>query len=205
MSGTGGTGTGGTGGQLVGYVRVSTRHQSWDMQLDALARCTGGPPVRVFGEKVSGSAAARGEREQLDALLAYVRPGDTVVVYRLDRLGRSLAGVLETIERLTRAGVELRALDLDLDTRTAAGRLMRNVMLSFAEFERDLMHERTAAAREAARDRGQHTGRPRVMDARKVRQARALLAAGDGPREVARALGVGERTLRRYLAEPLSA
>lgn len=189
---------GGSGGQLVGYVRVSTRHQSLDMQLDALDKA--GPCHRVFAEKVSGKAESRAERAELDAMLAYVRAGDTVLVYSLSRLGRSLLQVLQTVQGLTARGVALRSLEQDFDTNTATGRLILNMLVSLAEFERDLMHERTAAAREAARDRGMHVGRPRVMDARKVRQARALLAAGDGPREVARALGISDRTLRRYLA-----
>ena len=139
---------------IVGYVRVSTAHQSIEAQTDAL---TSAGCERIFSDKLSG---ARKDRPGLAQLLDYVRPGDTVVVVALDRLGRSLSGVIRTVETLTKAWVLLRSLREGIDYSTPTGRMLAGIFASLAEYERALMHERAAAAREATRLRGPHTGRP---------------------------------------------
>src|SRR5664280_2931456 len=142
------------GVSTVGYARVSTDHQSLLAQRDAL---TAAGCDRIFTDQMSG---VREDRPGLAQLLDYVRPGDTVVVVALDRLGRSLSGVIRTIETLTERGVLLRSLREGIDYSTPTGRMLAGIFAALAAYERELMHERAAAARQAARLRGRHTGRP---------------------------------------------
>src|SRR3954469_11847768 len=139
---------------IVGYARVSTDHQSMEAQRDALTAvgCT-----KIYTDQLSG---VREDRPGLAGLLGHVRDGDTVVVVALDRLGRSLSGVIRTVETLTEAGVLLRSLREGIDYSTATGRMLAGIFGALAAGERELMHERAAAARAAARARGRHTGRP---------------------------------------------
>ncbi len=130
---------------MVGYARVSTDHQSLEAQRDAL---TGVGCERIFTDTLSG---ARDDRPGLTALLAYVRSGDAVVVTALDRLGRSLSAVIRTVEALTAAGVLLRSLREGIDYSTPTGRMLAGIFASLAEYERELMHERAAAARACCR------------------------------------------------------
>jgi len=139
---------------IVGYARVSTDHQSLEAQHDTL---TAAGCERIFTDTLSG---ARDDRPGLAALLDYTRAGDVVVVAALDRLGRSLSGVIRTVETLTEAGVLLRSLREGIDYSTPTGRMLAGIFASLAAYERELMHERAAAARAAARTRGRHTGRP---------------------------------------------
>ncbi|MGJ3510142.1 recombinase family protein [Enemella sp. A6] len=181
---------------VVGYARVSTTHQSLTAQTDAL---TAAGCDRIFTDKLSG---ARDDRPGLAGLLDYVRPGDTVVVVALDRLGRSLSGVIRTIETLTRAEVLLRSLREGIDYTTPAGRMLAGIFASLAEYERDLMHERAAAAREAARRRGRHTGRPAKLTPAQARQVRSLREGGETIAELVRSFGVSRATIYRVLNAP---
>ena len=139
---------------VIGYARVSTDHQSLEAQHDAL---TAAGCKRIFTDKLSGT---REDRPGLAALLDYVRAGDTVTVVALDRLGRSLSAVIRTIEQLTENEVLLRSLREGIDYSTSTGRMLAGIFAALAEYERELIHERAATARAAARLRGRHTGRP---------------------------------------------
>ena len=145
------------------YVRVSTTDQQPQLQIDALERAGG---YRVFTETASG---ARTDRPTLEQLLDQLRPGDTLVVWKLDRLGRSLRHLVDTVTSLAERGIGFRSLQEAIDTTTPGGKLVFHVFAALAEFERDLIRERTAAGLEAARVRGRQGGRPSVMTAHKVR------------------------------------
>lgn len=180
---------------LIGYARVSTAEQSVGLQLDAL---NGAGVERVFvDEGISGSVSSRPE---LDKCLAHLRPGDTLVVWRLDRLARSLRNLLELVESLSARGVHLRSLTESIDTSSASGRLILSVFGALAEFERSLIIERTQAGLTAARLRGARIGRPMAMTTGQIEQAKTLVGAGHRVSEVARTLGVGRSTLYRVLA-----
>jgi len=178
---------------MVGYARVSTDHQSLEAQRDALI---GVGCERIFTDTLSG---ARDDRPGLTALLAYVRAGDTVVVTALDRLGRSLSAVIRTVETLTAAGVLLRSLREGIDYSTPTGRMLAGIFASLAEYERELMHERAAAARAAARLRGRHTGRPPRLTPAQARQVRALRDGGESIADLVTTYGVSRATIYRAL------
>lgn len=179
---------------LIGYARVSTAEQSTGLQLDAL-NAAGVEQVFV-DEGISGSVSSRPE---LDRCLAHLRSGDTLVVWRLDRLARSLKNLLELVESLSARGIHLRSLTEAIDTSSASGRLVLSVFGALAEFERSLIIERTQAGLTAARLRGARIGRPSAMDAGQIEQARTLVGAGHRVGDVARTLGVGRSTLYRVL------
>ena len=183
----------------VGYARVSTGSQHLDMQLDALraAGCT-----RILTDTASGALTAR---PGLDEALTELDDGDTLVVWRLDRLGRSLPHLVTTIENLTKRGVNLRSLHEAIDTTTPTGRLMVHLIASLAEFERELTIERTIAGLEAARARGASLGRPTVWTPQRAEAAGALLAAGATVTEVAQALNVSRATVYRHANPPKTA
>jgi DNA invertase Pin-like site-specific DNA recombinase len=153
-------------GHLLGYARVSTTDQHPDLQVDALtqAGC-----YRVFTDCASG---ARTDRPQLTAVLDQLRPGDTLLVWKLDRLGRSLRHLVDTVTELADRGVGFRSLQESIDTTTPGGKLVFHVFAALAEFERDLVRERTTAGLAAARARGRIGGRPSVMTADKLAVAR---------------------------------
>jgi DNA invertase Pin-like site-specific DNA recombinase len=157
---------------LVGYARISTADQHHALQHDALeaAGCE-----KIFTDTISGVKA---QRPGLDDALKFVRSGDVLTVWRLDRLGRSLPHLLGLTRDLADRGVELRSLTESIDTRTAAGRLVFHVFAALAEFERDLTHERVALGRAAARARGQLGGRPPVLTREQERAVAALVDAG---------------------------
>jgi DNA invertase Pin-like site-specific DNA recombinase len=181
-------------GQLIGYARVSTVEQDAALQTDALqaAGC-----ARVLTDVTSGVLTSR---PQLDAVLEALAPGDTLVVWRLDRLGRSLRHLLEVVDDLTRRGVGFRSLAESIDTTTATGRLVLHLFGALAEFERDLMRERTVAGLQAAAARGRRGGRRTVMTSAKLAAARAMLADGAHTvTEAAGAIGVSRATLYRAL------
>lgn len=179
----------------VGYARVSTDHQSLEAQHDALTAAGCG---RIFTDKLSGT---RDDGPGLAALLDHTRAGDVVVVVALDRLGRSLSGVIHTVERLTESGVLLRSLREGIDYSTATGRMLAGIFASLAAYERELMHERAAAAREAARARGRHTGRPFRLSDAQARQVRSLRGSGESIAEVVRSFGVSRATIYRALRQ----
>lgn len=179
---------------LLGYARVSTGTQDPALQLDAL---TAAGCERTWTDHASG---ARTGRPALDELLAYARSGDTLVVWRLDRFGRSMAHLVAAITALDERGVGFRSLTEAIDTTAATGRLMFHVFAAIAEFERELIRERTLAGVRAAQARGRVGGRPGLMTRERRAAADELLAtAGATVTDVARALGVSRQTLYRYL------
>jgi DNA invertase Pin-like site-specific DNA recombinase len=181
-------------GVKVGYARVSTDGQTTRTQIDALraAGCD-----EVFEDAgVSGGTITR---DGLDACLAGLRDGDTLVVTRLDRLGRSLPHLVSTVHDLAERGVGFVSLAEAINTTTATGRLVLGIFASLAAFERDLISERTTAALAAKKRRGESVGRRPALTPAQVREARALLAAGRGPSYVARTFRVGRSTLYRHL------
>jgi DNA invertase Pin-like site-specific DNA recombinase len=181
----------------IGYARVSTREQSFNLQVDALrkAGCE-----KVLQEVVSG---AKAERPVLDALLADLRPGDVLVIWKLDRLGRSLRHLVELAGTLMERNVGLRSLNDPIDTTTPQGRLAFNLFASLAEFERDLIRERTQAGLIAARARGRMGGRPRGLPPEAERTACAAETLYReqrlSVREIADELGIAKSTLYAYL------
>ena len=178
----------------IGYARVSTADQVLDLQVDALraAGCE-----RIFEDTASGLKTAA--RPGLDKALAYIRHGDVLVVWKLDRLGRSVGHLVETVQRIEAAGAGFRSLTEGIDTTTTTGRLLLHLFASLAQFERDLIKDRINAGVKAAKSRGRSGGRPRVMDAAKGSKAEAMIAAGQLTLpEIAKRLGVGESTLRTW-------
>ena len=181
---------------LIGYARVSTDDQNASLQVDALkkAGC-----VKVFTDHASGSKASRPE---LDRMLDQLRPRDIVVVWRLDRLGRSLKNLIELVEDVADKGVGFRSLSESIDTTTANGRLFFSIMGALAEFERDLIQERTKAGLLAARARGRVGGRPSVMNAKKIDKARKLYDSRQHTvADIAEMLNVSVATIYRHLDE----
>lgn len=182
------------GGHLLGYARVSTADQDASSQVDAL-NAAGCAVVRV--ERASGVAA---DRVELRRLLDQALPGDTLVVWRLDRLGRSLPHLIETVNGLAAGAVGFRSLTEQIDTTTPGGKLTFHIFGALAEFERELISERTHAGLAAARARGRHGGRPSVMTPEKVKVARSMYDAGDHTiAAIAGVLGVSRATIYRHL------
>lgn len=179
---------------LLGYARVSTDEQDHALQLDALrqAGCE-----RVFVETASGS---RVDRAELAKLIEQAREGDTLVVWRLDRLGRSLRHLIDLSEQLQARGIGLRSLTEAIDTSTPAGRFLFSVLGALAAMEREIIIERTRAGLRAAAARGRRGGRPPALDEAKVRAAKAMMRGGEmTTAEVAKQLGVSPSTLYRHL------
>lgn len=177
----------------VGYARVSTTDQNPAMQIDAL---TAGGCERIFTEKASGAGR---DRPELRAALEYLRPGDTLTVWKLDRLARSIQQLIETVAALQDRRIELRSLTEQIDTSTAGGRLVFHLFAALAEFERAVIRERTMAGLQAARERGRVGGRPRRLGTKDLAAARALLADPSIPvDEVAARLHVSPATLYRH-------
>ena len=178
-----------------GYVRVSTSKQSTDQQIDALV-AAGVPADSIYGDVLSG---AKWDRPGLAELKRTLRAGDVLVVVALDRLGRSLSEMVKLLEWLVETGVELRSLREGIDLATPTGRMLAGIFASLAEYERALIHERAEAARDAARARGKHTGRPKALTDSQLADARAFLAAGQSRTAIAKKLGVGRATIYRAL------
>ncbi|MDA4109728.1 recombinase family protein [Mycolicibacterium holsaticum] len=184
-----------SGGDRIGYIRVSTAAQTLDQQRDALNKAG---VDKTFSDTMSG---ARDDRPGLAELMAYVREGDTVVVWKLDRLGRNTLHVLKTVKELTDRGITLVSVTDGIDSSTAAGRMMIGVLGSLAEYERELTKERTALKRAASRANGTKFGRPRkVDDAEHITTAKRMKADGHTGKDIAKYLGVSRATLYRYLA-----
>lgn len=181
---------------LIGYMRVSTSDQSLDLQRDALLAAAVAEE-RIYHDVCSGKAT---DRSGLARALDVVREGDAIVAWKLDRIGRSLPHVVGLVGDLRKRGVGLKVLTGDVDTTTPTGRLVFGIFATLAEFERDLIHERTMAGLAAARARGRTGGRPRVMTHQKLRAAMALMANRDNAaRDVAQQLGVSLSTLYAYV------
>lgn len=179
---------------LIGYARVSTSDQDADLQIKALEQ-TGCD--RIFQETASG---AQRERPELKAMIDFARDGDTVVVWKFDRLARSLKQLIETVETLDEAGIGFRSLTEQVDTTSPGGKLVFHIFGALAEFERSLIRERTIAGLNAARQRGKVGGRPRSLSDRDLDVARSLLASKQFTvSEVAKRVGISPATLYRYL------
>src|SRR4051794_22359771 len=180
---------------LIGYARISTLDQTLALQQDAL---TAAGCEQLYTDTVSGSVT---ERPGLTQALSHLRSGDTLMVWRLDRLGRSLGHLIETIRGLESRGVDFKSLQEQLDTGTSGGKLIFYVFGALAEFERDLIRERTHAGLQAARARGRKGGRPRSLDATKLAQARSLHRdPANTIAAICATLGISRATFYRHLA-----
>lgn len=175
---------------LVGYARVSSSEQETTLQRDALKRAK---VRRVFEEKRSATAW----RPQLDAALRALAPGDVLVVYKVDRVARSLSDLLSILRRIEIAGAGFRSLTEPIDTSTAAGRLMLQLLGAFAEFERSMIRERSMAGQAAARERGAQIGRPRSMSPKTETALVTMVASGAQLSEAARRFGVHLSSAKR--------
>ncbi|MEQ1742212.1 MAG: recombinase family protein [Candidatus Nitrotoga sp.] len=178
---------------LIGYARVSTQDQNLDLQTEAL---TNAGCQKVFSDKISGS---RSERPGLTKALEMLREGDTLVVWKLDRLGRSVKNLVDLVGKLHKQSIQFKSLTDTIDTGTPSGRFFFHVMASLAEMERELAIERTRAGLEVARQLGRKGGRKRQMTDSKIESAKKLLANGVPPRDVAKNLGVSVPTLYRWI------
>ena len=178
---------------LIGYARVSTEDQNLELQLTALKRAS---CKRIFTDKVSG---AKADRPGLRETLSHLRETDTLVVWKLDRLGPSVKGLVDLVSELQERHVHFKSLTDGIDTKTPAGRFFFHVMASLAQMERELIIERTRAGLEAAKRQGRVGGRKRRMTEGKVKAARKLLSSGTPPRDVAQSLGVSVPTLYRWV------
>ena len=179
----------------VGYCRVSTQEQNLDLQVRALKAA--GCEV-IHRDKISGTTTTKA-RPKLKKALRGLQKGDVLVVWKLDRLGRSLGHLIETVSDLKERGVGFASVSESIDTTTPGGKLFFHMMGALAEFERDLIVERTKAGMDAARKRGQHIGRPKKLDHAQIEHARALIDQGKSRNEVARLLSVNPSTLYRRL------
>ena len=188
---------------LIGYARVSTDDQTLDLQRDALttAGCD-----RILTDTISGATA---DRPGLAEALAYARPGDTLVVWRLDRLGRSLRHLIETVTELATRGVGFQSLTESIDTTSPGGKLIFHIFGALAEFERDLIRERTTAGLTAARARGRTGGRPRVKaftDPKKLEAARKLYEGQQtSVATICQMFKISRPTFYRYVRRPQAA
>jgi DNA invertase Pin-like site-specific DNA recombinase len=179
---------------LVGYARVSTQDQTLDLQKDALEKigCT-----KIYTDTASG---AKTERVGLEEALGYVREGDILVVWRLDRLGRSLKHLIETITILNNRGIGFKSITENIDTTTSGGKLVFHIFGALAEFERDIIRERTQAGLTAARARGRKGGRPKALTGKKVDMAQTLYNdKSNSIDEICRTLNISRATLYRYI------
>src|SRR5215213_9314640 len=179
---------------FVGYARVSTGEQNLDLQRDALkhAGCE-----QVYTDEMSGVKA---ERPGLRQALTYLREGDTLVVWRLDRLGRSLTDLIARMAELRQRNVGFKSLHESIDTTTPAGKLQFHIFSALAEFERDLIHERTMAGLRAARARGRKGGRKQQMTSDKLKAAASLMKDKTNTvKDICHTLGVSRATLYRYV------
>ncbi len=180
---------------LIGYARVSTLDQNPNLQTDAL---TAAGCEKIFTEKISGTVA---ERPELNKLKEQLRKGDTLVVWRLDRLGRSLKDLIEWVNYLDAQGVAFKSIQEGFDTSTSGGRLVFHMFGALAEFERNLIKERTMAGLTAARSRGRVGGRPKKLNEAKQKMARQMYDAHNPITEICEALKISKPTLYKYLQE----
>jgi DNA invertase Pin-like site-specific DNA recombinase len=178
---------------LIGYARVSTQDQNLELQLEALTKAG---CQKIFEDKVSGK---RIDRPGLTKAFEMLREGDTLVVWKLDRLGRSVKQLVDLVGELRKQGTQFKSLTDAIDTGTPSGRFFFHVMASLAEMERELTIERTRAGLEIARQLGRKGGRKPKMTDSKIESARKLLASGVPPKDVARNLGVSIPTLYRWV------
>lgn len=176
-----------------GYARVSTHEQSLDLQIDALKQYG---VERIFQEKMTGT---RNHRPELDELLKYVRPGDTVVVWKLDRIGRNMKHLIELVECFKEKGISFVSIKENIDTTSATGKLIFNIFASLAEFERDIIVERTKAGLDAARARGRKGGRPKKRTDKVEMAIKMYESKQYTINQITDATGLSKTTLYRYL------
>jgi len=180
----------------IGYARVSTADQKLDLQIDALKKAECG---EIYSDIASG---ARTDRPQLETAIKYLRPGDTLVVWQLSRLGRSLQHLIKVVNELIERDVAFMSLKESIDTSTSGGRLVFHIFGALAEFERELIRERTMAGLEAARARGRFGGRPRKMTPAQIKKAKKLMNKQElSANDVAKMMGVSRATLYRILGD----
>lgn len=179
----------------IGYARVSSVDQNLDLQMDALQEygCE-----KIFNDKVSG---VKDKRKGLDEALQYVRTGDSIVVWRLDRLGRTMSHLIKVVNDLNERGISFHSLqeNITMDRSSATGQLMFHLFASFAEFERNLILERTKAGRAAARARGRLGGRPEMFGKKETEMIKTLVASGTPIKDIARMMEISRNTVYRYL------
>jgi len=180
----------------IGYARVSTQDQNLDLQIDALMK-EGCEERHIYKEKASGSKA---DRPELAKVLAYLQTGDTLVIWKLDRLGRSLRHLIDIVEDMKARGVELISIQDSVNTATPTGKLTFAIFAALAEFERDIIRERTNAGLAAARARGKMGGRKKLLDEKQVQMLRSLsqdksLSIGN----ICKQLGISKATYYNYL------
>lgn len=179
---------------LIGYARISTHDQNLSLQRDAL---TAAGCEKIFTDVASGGNPAR---DGLTEAIDHLRSGDTLIVWRLDRLGRSLKHLIETVTGLQTRGVGFRSLTEGIETETSGGRLVFHLFACLAEFEREVIRERTQAGLAAARSRGRRGGRPKALGEKEIALSRRMHAdPGNSAADICRALGVSRATLYRYL------
>ncbi|MBA2710463.1 MAG: recombinase family protein [Tatlockia sp.] len=178
---------------LVGYARVSTVDQNLDLQLSALKEvgCE-----KLYQDQISGTKA---NRPGLGMALEVLRKNDTLVVWKLDRLGRTVKGLIDLINQLHQKEIHFKSITDNVDTSTPAGRFFFHVMASLAQMERELMAERTKAGLAAAKAKGRIGGRKRKMTQSKIESAKQLLSSGSLPKDVAQNLGISVPTLYRWV------
>lgn len=182
---------------LIGYARVSTNEQNLDLQRDALLKA-GCSEKNTFTDKITGTKA---ERKGLEQALTHLREGDTLVVWRLDRLGRSLKHLIETVTKLQEQKIAFKSITENIDTSTATGQLVFHIFGALAEFERNLIRERTIAGLDAARSRGRLGGRPEISaSATKVAMAKKLYVdKTTAISDICKTLNISRATLYRYI------
>lgn len=182
---------------LIGYARVSKNEQNLDLQIDSLKKA-GCNEKNIFTDKITGTKA---ERKGLHEALNHLRPGDTFVVWRLDRLGRSLKHLIETVTKLQSENIAFQSITESIDTSTATGQLVFHIFGALAEFERNLIRERTIAGVEAARARGKLGGRPKIKaSSSKVAMAKKLYADKTNDiNDICKMLNISRATLYRYI------
>jgi DNA invertase Pin-like site-specific DNA recombinase len=180
---------------VIGYARVSTTTQTLEQQTEALTAAGAG---KVFHDTMSG---ARDDRPAFAECLKYLREGDTLIVWRLDRLGRNMRTIVNTLHELTERGVTVRSLHDGVDTSTSTGRMVAGILMSIAEYERELVRERTALKLEHARKSGRKFGRPAKLNADQAAFARRMKSTGETAATICETLGIGRTTLYRYLGE----
>ena len=184
-----------TASTVIGYARVSTIGQTLEQQTEALTAAGAG---KIFDDVMSG---ARDDRPGFADCMQYLREGDALIVWRLDRLGRNMRGIINTLHELTERGVTVRSLHDGVDTSTSTGRMVAGILMSIAEYERELVRERTALKLEHARKSGRKFGRPPKLNAEEAALARRMKSTGETAATICRGLGIGRTTLYRYLAE----
>jgi DNA invertase Pin-like site-specific DNA recombinase len=178
------------------YCRVSSVGQTLDQQRDALL-AAGIKPEHIYEDTISGTKSSR---PGLDALLSYAREGDSVTVVRLDRLGRTVPMILQTLELLVERGIVLKSVSEAIDMGTVTGRLLVTILAGFAQYERELQRERVAEARAAVEKRGGKWGRKSVLTPQQIKMARTLREAGEAPDDIAKQMGCSRATLYRVTA-----